>query len=237
MSEADSSPTGTGERPTQAEDPQPKEPSLGPACLVVSILGLATLCAVCAFGSFFMFSDQYPLATRSIEQQLIPWVETSQLSEVDRKAIVGELQRLLPMLEQRTIDKQQLTRLRNCLQDNPVLLWGGIESIQQQAQQSGLTETEQAALERISQRLLRGSADRKLSRNDVEFTIQNCSRVRERGQSLEVLNPLSDEQIREFLQRAEQVVERNGIPNEPYDSSAGEAFRLLIDAALAVEPE
>lgn len=215
----------------------PKEPSLGPACLVVAILSLAVLSSVCAFGSWFMFSDQYPLAVRSINEQLIPWVQTSQLSPGDQAQIVGELQRLLPRLEARSIDKQQLARLHNCLQDNPVLLWGGIESILAQARQAGLTETEQLALQRVTERMMRAAAERKLSRNDLEFTIQNCSKVRQHAQSLEVVSPLTAEQIREFVQRAEQIVDRNGIPNEPYNKTPAEAFHMLIDASLTLPSE
>ena len=203
----------------------------------MTIIGLATLSAVCAFGSWFTFSDQYPLAIRSIEQQLIPWVQSSQLSAEDKQSIIADLEQLIPALRDRAIDRQQLTRLRNGLQDNPVLLWGGVESILQQAPAAGLSETEQQALKRVSQRLLRAAAERKLSRNDLEFTIQNCARVRDDGQSLEVVSPLSATQIREFLQRAEQVANRNEIPNEPYEKTPAEAFRILIDAALAVEPE
>ena len=214
-----------------------KEPSLGPACLVISILGLAVFSAVCGIGSFLVFSDQYPLAVKAINVQLIPWIESSRLSTEDKTAIVGELETLLPVLEERSIDKQQLTRLRNCLMDNPVLLWGEIEFLIAQAPNAGLTETEQVALERISQRLLRAAAERKLSRNDLEFTIQNCSKVREKAQSLEVLDSLSAEQIREFMQKAERILDRNGIPNEPYDKTPSEAFSILIDAALTIESE
>ncbi|MFK7735958.1 MAG: hypothetical protein AB8B50_08025 [Pirellulaceae bacterium] len=213
------------------------EPSLGPACLVIAILSLAVFCSVCAFGSFFMFSDQFPLAKKGIETQLIPWIETSQLSPEDQEAITRDLKSLIPSLENRSLTSRQLTRLRNCLQDNPVLMWGGVEFIVAQAAAAGLTETEQEALKRISQRLLRASAERKLSRNELEFAIQNCSKVRPREQSLEVISPLTAEQIREFMKRAEQIVEQNGVPNEPYEKTAGEAFRILIDASLNVEPE
>ncbi|MEM8736577.1 MAG: hypothetical protein AAGG44_20270, partial [Planctomycetota bacterium] len=189
----------------------------------------------CAFGSVLMFSDQYPIASKSIQEQLIPWIETSQLSPEDQQSIVADLNGLIPTLENRSINRQQLSRLHNCLQDNPVLLWGGIELLQSQAAEAGLTETEQTALNRVCERLLRAAAERKLSRNDLEFTIQNCSRVRDDGQSLLVLDNLTAEQIREFVTRAERIVERNGVPNEPYDQTAAEAFRTLIDSALKVE--
>lgn len=211
-----------------------KEPSLGPACLVIVILMLATFCIVCAFGSWFMFSDQYPLAEKGIERQLMPWIEQSQLSTADKQQIQEQLQDLLPQIRQRSLDKQQLTRLHNCLQDNPVLLWGAIDAVQAQAAEAGLSETEQVSLERVSQRLLRAAAERKLSRNDLEFTIQNLAQVNAQGQSLEVVGTLSGDQIREYMERAERLVERNKIPNEPYEKSPAEAFAELIDAALTV---
>ncbi len=229
-------PTQPADEATDAPQDQPhQEPSLGPACLVVAILSLAVMSAFCAFSAWFMFRDQYPLAVDAINKQLIPWIESCQLAPEDKRQIIAELNDLVPPLENRTLSKRQLTRLRNCLQDNPVPLWGGVQSIIAQAPDSGLTETELQTLQRVSERLLRAAAERKLSRNDLEFTIQNCSRVRQDGQSLEVVDNLTAEQIREYMTRAEQLVEENGIPNEPYEKTPAEAFGILIDAALQVE--
>lgn len=208
------------------------EPSLGPACLVVAILFLAAFAAVCGIGSWFVFSDQYPYAEKGITKQLIPWVQTSQLAEEDKRSITNQLNDLIPLLQAREIDKRQLTRLHYCLQDNPVLLWGGVQSILLQAQDSELSQTERSALERISQRLLWLATDRKLGRRDLEFTLQNCSQVREDGASIEVKRDLSADQIRDFMSRAEQLVESFEVPNEPYDKSPAEAFAILIDKAL-----
>ena len=214
---------------------KPKEPSLGPACLVLVILSLALFCAICAFGSWFMFSDQYPYAIKGIQQQLIPWVESSQLAEDDQQRIIARLNALLPVLQERTIDKQQLTRLHNCLQDNPVLLWGAIQQIEAAAGETDLTTTEQSSLIRVNQRLLRSAAERHLGRTDLEFTFQHFSKVREDGQSVEVVGELTGDEIREYMKRAERLVERFEIPNEPYEKSPAEAFDLLIQAALKVD--
>ena len=206
MNASDASPSDDLEVYGRAGDQEgPGEPSLGPACLVIVILGLATICILCGFGSWIMFSDQYPLATKAIGQQLIPWVETSRLSKGDQESIVAELIGLIPQLENRSIDRQQLTRLKNCLHDNPVLLWGEIELIQAEASGAGLSETELASLQRVCDRLLRAAVERKLSRRDLEYAIQNFSRVRENSQSLEVVTPLTAEQIREFMQRGSRL--------------------------------
>lgn len=210
----------------------PREPSLGPACLVVAILTLAVLSAVCGIGSWFMFSDQYPFAIKGITQQLIPWVATSQLHEADKRSITRQLKDLVPILEARQIDHQQLSRLHFCLQDNPILLWGGVQSIVQQAREAGLNETELTALERITQRLMWLATDRQLGRRDLEFTLQNCSQVREDGASIEVKPDLSAEQIRDFMTRSEQLIAKLDAPNEPYEKTPAEGFAILIDKAL-----
>ena len=213
-----------------------KEPSLGPACLVITILGLALICIVCGFGSWFMFRDQYPLAKKGITVQLIPWIETSQLSDEDKASITAQLEALIPKIEPDQMDTQQLTRLHNCLQDNPVFLWGGIELIQAEAANAGLTPTEQEALDRICDRLLRATAERKLGRTNLEFTIQNCSEVRPQAQSLDVVTPLTAEQIREFMERSEQILDGMEIPNEPYEKSASQVFQMMVNDALNPPP-
>lgn len=214
------------------------EPSLGPACLVLSILGLATFCAVCGIGSWFVFSDQYPYAEKGITKQLIPWVATSQLAEADKRSITQQLNALVPILQNREIDTKQLTRLHFCLQDNPVLLWGAVQSIGLQAPEAGLGETELTSLQRITQRLLRMAADRQLGRRDLEFALQNCSEVRADGASIEAKQKLTAEQIRDFVTRAEQLVVKHEVPNEPYEKTPAEAFAILIDHALnpPIEP-
>ncbi len=214
-----------------------KEPSLGPACLVVAILTLAVFSSVCGISSWFIFSDQYPYAEKGITQQLIPWVETSQLAAEDKQSIIQQLNALVPVLQAREIDKRQLTRLHFCLQDNPVLLWGGVQSILIQASSSELTETEKAAIQRASERLLWLATDRQLSRRDLEFTLQNCSRVRADGASIEVKDDLTILQLRDFLTRAEQLITNQNVPNEAYDKTPAEAFAILIDKALHAELE
>lgn len=231
------------EQQAQPENKVHKEPSLGPACLVVSILMLATFCAVCGIGSWFMFSDQFPLAQRGIQEQLIPWIEQSELASSDKESIVRQLQGLLPALRDRKLDAQQLSRLRNCLQDNPVFLWGVVQSIQAQAAElvknsatkDGLTEVELTALKRTSGRLLRSAAERKLSRTDLEFAVQSSSILRKDGTGIESKPNLDAENVRQFMARAEQLLKTQQISDEPFEKSPGEALETLLRAALAVE--
>jgi hypothetical protein len=210
-----------------------KEPSLGPACLVVSIVMLAVLSAVCAFGSWMVFSNQSDLAVKAVEKQLIPWIESSQLADQDRTEIISRLQGLVPGLKEGKYNKDQLNRLRNLLQDNPIFLWGGVQAIERQAQTIGLTDPEVQSLIRTNQRLLRTAVDRKLGRSDLEFAIQKIAEVREDGATLEVRSDLTPDLIRGYIQRAETVLKRFEVPNEPFDKTPAQAFDMLLEYALS----
>lgn len=169
---------------------------------------------------------------KAIEKTLIPWIEGSQLAPADKESIVGQLDAIVLRLEKDEFSKQQLTRLRNCLQDNPVFMWGEIQSIEAQAAMAGLTETEIEALKRINQRLLRMSTERTLGRGDLEFTIQQLSEVSQQGDSLRVRSGLTAEQIRQFMSRAENLFVRSKVPNEPFEKTPAQAFELLLNDAL-----
>lgn len=246
MASNDPNETASG---NSAQDPamgqnKPKEPSLGPACLVVAILSLAVFFAVCAFGSWIMFADQYQYAAPAIDEQLIPWVEQSSLAMADKESILLQLQELVPKIRNKEMSTKQLYRLRNCLQDNPVLLWGVVQAVQAQAKQlsaetgtveEGLTAVELEALERIEDRLLRAAAERKIGRNDLEITLQTCAVLSKDQAGLEVKPELTPAQIREFMKRAEQLIKNQKIPNEPFEKTPGEAFKALVDSALELE--
>lgn len=241
MSNDDAKEKETGK--AKADASKPKEPSLGPACLVVAILSLSVFFAVCAFGSWIMFADQYKYAEPAIAEQLIPYVEQSTLATEDRESILLQLEALLPKIRNKEMTTKQLYRLRNCLTDNPVLLWGVVESVVSQAKKltvesigsDGITTVELEALERIEGRLLRAAAERKIGRNDLELTLQSCAVFAKNQSGLEVKPDLTPTQIREFMTRAEQLIKNQNIPNEPYEKTPADAFEALIRSALELE--
>lgn len=211
------------------------EPSMGPACLVIVVLTLAVFSALCAFGSFFFFSDQPALAQRGINEQLIPWVETSNLSPPNKREILADLEDAVERVKSRQLTSLQLSRLKNALEDNPVLLWGTVEAVMAQADDAGMPAVEIEAGKRVTQRLLRAAAERKLGRNDLVYTLEGCTHARADGQGLEANSPLTATQIRDFLGRAERFADGMKISTEPYEKSVPEVFRGLIEEALSVK--
>ncbi len=205
-----------------------------------------------------MFADQYKYAEPAITDQLIPYVEQSALATEDRESILLQLEALIPKIRNKEISQQQLYRLRNCLTDNPVLLWGVVQSVVDQANKlsvdagggkDGMTAVELEALHRIERRMLRAAADRKIGRNDLEITLQSCAVLAKNESGLEVKPDLTPTQVREFMTRSEQLINRiekisdrdnpdqsqPGSPIEPYEKTPADAFEALIRSALEVE--
>jgi hypothetical protein len=225
-----------GDAPNRLGDTEKlPEPSMGPACLVIVILMLAAGSAFCAFSSFFMFSDQHKLAERGITEALMPWIEQSQLAPQDKREILASLEDLLVQVRSRELTSRQLSRLKNALEDNPVLLWGVVEGVLAQGPAAGLNATEQMAAERVAQRLLRAAAERRLSRNDLEFTLQPAVRNRTDNLGIEPQVPLAAPELREFIKRAEAMADNYKIPDEPYEKSVHAVFQGLLDEALQVK--
>lgn len=208
---------------------------MGPACLVIAILVLATSIAFCAFASFFFFSDQPALAERAIRQALIPWVESSTLSPADKRMILTDLEETIGKISSRTLTSKQLTRLKSVLEDNPALLWGNVQGVMASAKEAGLSDIEIEGGTRVTQRLMRAVAERKLGRNDLVYALEPCCHTRPDGQGLEINSPITDKQIRDFLGRAEKFVDGVKIPNEPFEKTPPDVFRGLIEEALSVK--
>jgi hypothetical protein len=221
--------------PTGGENDKKQEPSLGPACLVVVVLGVAALIAVCSIASFFVFQDQPALAEKGINQLLVPWVESSDLAPAYKQQILSDLADVVEQVRSRQLTSRQLTRLRTVLEDNPVLLWGTVEQVLAKAEQAGLSPVEIEAAQRIQQRLLRSAAERKLGRNNIVFMLEKCTHMRADGQAPEVNEKLTDKDIRDFLSKAEKFCDGMKVSSEPFEKSPPEVFRGLIDEALSVK--
>lgn len=97
--------------------------------------------------------------------------------------------------------------------------------------------------------MLRAAADRRIGRNDLEITLQSCAVLAKNQSGLEVKPDLTPTQIREFMTRSEQLLNRvehivsredqvnnkTQSPIEPYEKTPADAFEALIHAALELE--
>lgn len=213
--------------------PSNKEVPLAPACLIVVIFFCVIMSVVCAFLSWYINQNQSETAARALREQLIPWIEQSALEPTDKSAISSELADLATQMDSKSLNEGELRRLRFCLTDNPVLMWGFVQAAVGKIEQSTeLTDLEKEQARLTADRLLRLVSESKLTRSALEFILQTVTLARSDGSGLVVKdNPTTDD-LRTFMKRgAEQADGLKSAP-EPYEKSPAQVFHMMVEAAL-----
>jgi hypothetical protein len=210
-----------------------KDMSLGPACLIIAIIGAVLLSVTMIALSAIMGGSQGRRAAYSIREQLTPWVEQSALSPIDRQLIVERLTDLSSDMEREELTPRQLSRLVVRLTDSPILQWGVVEQLIARANASpGFTDDEKQEFSNDCDRWLRAASEGKLSIQDMEFAVQNVATKDQRSGRLSIRENVHDERLREFLRRVDTISDKLGIPKEPFDKSVSQVFLKMIDEAL-----
>lgn len=210
-----------------------KEVPLAPACLVVVIIFSVIMSVVCAGLSWYLNQNQSENAARALREQLIPWVQQSALEPTDKEAISAELNQLAVQMDSKDLNEGELRRLRFCLTDNPVLLWGFVQAAVGKIESSSeLTDIEKEQARLTADRLLRLVAERKLTRSALEFSLQTVTLARSDGSGLVVKdNPTTDD-LRTFVKRGAQQADGLQSSKEPYEKSPAQVFHMMIESAL-----
>jgi hypothetical protein len=210
-----------------------KEVPLAPACLIVVIIFSVIMSVVCAFLSWYLNQNQSENAARALREQLIPWVEQSALEPTDKESISSELGELARQMDSKELNEGELRRLRFCLTDNPVLMWGFVQAAVGKIEQSSeLTDLEKEQARLTADRLLRLVEESKLTRSALEFTLQTVTLAKSDRSGLVVKdNPTTDD-LRTFMKRGAQQADGLKASTEPYDKSPAQVFHMMIDAAM-----
>lgn len=208
--------------------------SLGPACMVVSMFGLAFLCIVVAFMSFMLIGKQGARAAYAVREQLIPWVDQSDLSNSDQTMIIDELQGLASQMERNELTARQLTRLNARLSDSTVLQWGVVEETVRRVRASeSFTQEEKEDVARTADRWLRCAGEGRLAMTEMEFAYQGCGLKEPKTGRLSLRKDVSDDQIRELHRRMLAICDKYKISKEPYEKSVSQVFHSMIEDGLA----
>jgi len=223
------------DNPESSPDPGPnKEVPLAPACLIVVIFFSVTMSVVCAFLSWYLNQNQSENAALALREQLIPWVEKSALEPTDKETICGELNELARQMDSKELTVYQLTQLRFCLTDNPVLLWGFVQAAVGKIERSSeLTDLEKEQARLTSDRLLRLVDEGALTRSALEFALQTVTLARSDRSGLVVKDNPTLEDLRTFMKRGAELADGLKGSVEPYEKSPAQVFRMMLDRALA----
>ncbi len=210
-----------------------KDVSLGPACLIVVVIGAICLSIGMIAMSAMMSGSKGRQAAYSVREMLIPWVEQSTLSKTDRQNIVERLTDLSVAMEREELTSRQLSRLALRLTDNPVFQWGVVEQLIQAAQESNMTEVEKLEFRSACDRLLRTASEGKLNINDMEFAVQNVATKDPRSSRLTIRENPNEERLREFHRRIVAIADKLSMTKEAFDKSPSQVIVAMVDDALS----
>jgi len=173
-------------------------------------------------------------ASSALKAQLIPWVETSSLSDADRKSIVERLNELVDDMDAERLNGRQLSRLNFRLSSAPIFQWGVVEEIERQALASTeLSDTEKQAMSAACNRLLRTALEGRIAMEQMEFAGQQVANKERQSGRLTVRDTISTADLREFYRRISSVADRVKTSYEPLEKSVSQVFRMMVEDALS----
>jgi len=210
-----------------------KDVSLGPACLIVVVIGAICLSVGMIAMAAMMSGSQGRRAAYSVREQIIPWVEQSSLSKPDRQSIVERLNDLSVAMEREELTTRQLSRLVLRLTDSPVLQWGVVEQLIQAAQASSLTDVEKEEFRAACDRLLRSASEGKLSLQDMEFAVQNVATKDQKSGRLTKRDDTNEDRLREFQRRITAIADKQSMTHDAFDKSVSQVINEMVDDALS----
>ena len=216
----------------------PQNVSLGPACGVLMIFGCVAVALTITVATFLLFGEQNKMASAALRTQLIPWVEQSQLSEIDRKRIVERLTELSTQIERGEIKDRQLSRVYTRVNRPTVLQWAPIEQTIAFADKDGeFSDSEREQLKSIADRLLQACAKFQVNMEDLGFLVQNLA-TQERGSGRLVLKPkITHADVISFMQRTQSMLDQRDfrLNEEKRYQSVSQVFDQMIDQALTTD--
>jgi hypothetical protein len=212
-----------------------KDVSLGPACLIVVVIGAICLSVGMIAMAAMMSGNQGRRAAYSVREQIIPWVEQSSLSKSDRQIIVERLSDLSVKMEREELTARQLSRLVLRLTDSTVLQWGVVEQLNAAAQASNMSEAEKEEFRNSCDRWLRSASEGKLSLQDMEFAVQNVATKDQRSGRLTIRENVEVDGLREFHRRITAISDKQSMTKEPFDKSVSQVLVNMLEDAVKVK--
>lgn len=211
--------------------------SLGPACGIVVLIIAIGVSVAFTVAAFMLRGMQPQHAIASIQQQLIPWVDQSELSDADKNRITGRLNELLNQIEREEVSSRQLQRLYHKLSENPVLQWAPLEQAIAAAQGNpDYTDAEREQLQSLSDRMLEATGRGRISINELEFVLQPMTLRNSQSGRLLLKEKVSHNEVMTSVQRGEELLKSRELQDVAVgDVSVGQMFERMIDEALDEE--
>lgn len=231
-------------QPPAQQPPQPANPPPTPAkksgcgCFGCGLFGCFGVILVCLIGggiAVWFFVQKLPdIAREGIAQT----VQQSDLSDQDKKMVIGEVDRLVDGYKQGKIDMQKLGKFAEDFAQSPLMdLLVAFGARVKYLEKSGLSDEEKKAAEKTLQRLAKGTIDKKIGQDDLNKALDFIS-TRTGNNGRQFHDNVSDDTLRQFLAESKRLADEAKVSEEDVQVDIGAELKKLVDRALGEsEPE
>jgi hypothetical protein len=230
---ADAFPTGPKVPEGMPWQPQTAPPKKKGGCgcvgCMLGCLGTAIVLTVVVGAVGWWAFKQVPIWFRSAVDTA---VQESDLSDDDKQVVMQQVDRLIEGYQQGKVTTEKAVAFMEEFLDSPLFnLMFAYATKVKLIDPSGLTPDEKRTADRILQRTMRGVIEKKISKDDLNGALDEISDPLEGG-GRQFRDPLSDDEIRSFLEECKSIADSAQIPNEDYQADVGGELKKLVDQAL-----
>jgi hypothetical protein len=198
-------------------------------CLVMLVLGVIAAGVI----AYLVYTNAKSIGVNFARQNMVQAVESSDLSEADKREVVAQIDRVAEDYKAGKITTEQLGEIATELMNSPLLIVGMVYVIDQKyVISSGLSDDEKTEARLTLQRAARGLHEKKLSQEEVQQAAAPLMEAGPDGKK-QLKETVTDEELREFLTDLKQLVDEAEIPEEEYKVEIGAEFRKAVDRVYA----
>ncbi len=200
----------------------------GIGCLIIALVALIAGIFVAIYLKDILAGTARWIATVAVEKSKLP--------QEQKQAIIEQIDRLIDDYKEGRITEDHLKHVLQQISESPLLPLGAVMYMEHQyVTPSGLTPAEKEKAKLTLQRLARGVFEEKIPEQAIQQIVLPLSEVDEDG-DMDLKDTVTDEELRQFLQMAQDKVEEAGISQEPFVVNIADEIRKAIDNALQEPP-
>ena len=222
--------------PSQSLPPHKIEPPRRNAWMPVLIGcfgAILVVMLVCGGLGWYAVSNVKRLATNVTRDAIVGMIESTELPDDEKQELIGQVDRVVDQYKAGKITLEQIGQIVEELGESPLIGAAVVFFAESKyLDASGFSDEEKTAARRTLQRTARGIHEGLLQMDQLEDSIAIISRTGPDGER-QLKDQVTDEELREFLASLKQLADDAGVPDEEFTVDIGEAFKEVVDRALA----
>jgi hypothetical protein len=229
-------PSGSAFGPAYPPQSPPQKSGLMPCLIGCGILGVVSV-LICAGAIWYVTANIKNFGTNLIASAVKQSVEASEMRAEDKKAVNAQIDRVADGFKQNKITGEELGKIMEGLTKSPLFVVLVIYGVTHEyLNRPGLDPEEKADAERTLQRIARGSAEGKITSDDLQKPFsaisQDPNQPKSGNQPPQAKQQLSDEDLKKFFEDLKKLADEKEIPDEPYELNVGKEIKRVVDEAV-----